>query len=87
MIQMSLTALEPTGFVSTALLGLPAREKISQHLIETLSIDARQDPAIGHLTRHLLSLESKVSRNHLSSMTNPFCRSTEGGLSCQFGQQ
>jgi hypothetical protein len=40
MIQMSLTALEPTGFVATPLLSFPANEKVSQQRIETLGIDA-----------------------------------------------
>jgi hypothetical protein len=87
MIKMALGAKLPTGFILTSLPCLPSNEEGGEQLIERLRINAAQDAAIRHLARHLLASEPKVFSDLVSSMTNPFGGSPQGGLARQFGHQ
>ncbi|GHO63030.1 hypothetical protein KSC_019220 [Ktedonobacter sp. SOSP1-52] len=53
MINLNAWSQETTGFLPTARLGFPPREKGGEQFVELLAIDPGQDIAIGHLAGHL----------------------------------
>lgn len=87
MLTRPLARLETTGFAATALLCFQPNQVRRQQVVEGLGIDARQNAAIGHLARHLRTLQSKGVSNLFAPMTDPLRRGTQALLPSEFRQQ
>src|SRR3954451_9909337 len=77
---------EATGFLSTATVSFPSHKECGQEVVELLGVNGCQDVAIGHLTRHVFSLEPEVLCQRRGAMTNPVGCSTQRLLACHFGK-
>jgi hypothetical protein len=85
-ISLSWRRLEPTRFLSAALLCFPTYKKCGQKLVQVLGIDSCQHIAVRHLAGHALTTQSKALCQQRSTMANPLGGCTQtcwSGHLCQ----